>query len=141
MKVIAVYSEESAWDCFVESAQDATPYHQLRWRDVITKSFGHSHYPAAIDDEGEWQGVLPLVHMRSRFFGNFLVSVETETRRCSGGTGQRKAVWKDLCHLSVRRRFRLLYTLPLLIPKKILRELIKLRPLGALGVMVGVSYR
>src|SRR5207237_6525510 len=27
------------------------------------------------DDKGEWQGVLPLVHMRSRIFGNFLVSV------------------------------------------------------------------
>jgi serine/alanine adding enzyme len=76
MKVIAVDSEESAWDCFVESAQDATPYHQLRWRDVITKSFGHPcYYLAAIDDKGEWQGLLPLVHMRSRFFGNFVVSV------------------------------------------------------------------
>jgi hypothetical protein len=41
---------------------------------VISKSFGHQqcHYLAAIDDQGEWQGVLPLVHMRSKVFGNFM---------------------------------------------------------------------
>src|SRR4029453_25627 len=88
MKVVAVNSEAGGWDSFVESAQDATPYHQLRWRDVITKSFGHPcHYPAAIDDKGEWQGVLPLVHMRSRFFGNFLVSVETRNSALLRGNG------------------------------------------------------
>ena len=49
---------------------------RLKWRNVITESFGHNcHYLAAIDNNGEWQGVLPLVHMRSRLFGHFLISV------------------------------------------------------------------
>src|SRR5918995_4657984 len=76
MKIAVIHSQESAWDSFVQSARDATAYHQLSWKSVITKSFGHRcHYLAAIDSNGEWQGVLPLVHMRSRLFGNFMVSV------------------------------------------------------------------
>jgi len=76
MKVVIVDSQASAWDSFVQSAQDATPYHQFKWKTIITKSFGHQcHYLGAIDNNGEWQGVLPLVHMRSKLFGNFLISV------------------------------------------------------------------
>ena len=73
---VVVNSEANAWDSFVQSVQDATPYHQFRWKTVITKSFGHPcHYFGAVDDNGEWQAVLPLVHMRSKLFGNFLISV------------------------------------------------------------------
>jgi FemAB-related protein (PEP-CTERM system-associated) len=76
MKIVIVDAQASAWDSFVQSAQDATAYHQLKWKTVITKSFGHQcHYFGAIDNNGAWQGVLPLVHMRSKFFGNFLISV------------------------------------------------------------------
>jgi FemAB-related protein (PEP-CTERM system-associated) len=76
MKVVIVDAQASAWDSFVQSAQDATAYHQFKWKTVITKSFGHQcHYFGAIDNNGAWQGVLPLVHMRSKFFGNFLISV------------------------------------------------------------------
>lgn len=76
MRILTVNSDEHLWDSFVESAQDATSYHRFKWKDVIAKSFGHQcYYLAAIDDKEEWQGVLPLVHMRSRLFGNFLISV------------------------------------------------------------------
>jgi serine/alanine adding enzyme len=76
MKVLVVDSQAKAWDCFVQSAQEATAYHQFKWKTVITESFGHPcHYLGAVDNNGEWQGVLPLVHMRSKLFGNFLVSV------------------------------------------------------------------
>jgi hypothetical protein len=76
MKVVIVDSQASAWDSFVQSAQDATPYHQFKWKTVITKSFGHQcYYFGAIDNSGAWQGALPLVHMRSKLFGNFLISV------------------------------------------------------------------
>ncbi len=76
MKVVTIDSEESAWELFIRSVEDATSYHQFKWRNVITESFGHNcHYLAAIDENGEWQGVLPLVHMRSRLFGHFLISV------------------------------------------------------------------
>ena len=76
MKVINVKSDMQNWDQFVRSTDGSTGYHRFGWKDVITKSFQHEcYYLAAIASNGEWQGILPLVHMRSRLFGNFLVSV------------------------------------------------------------------
>ena len=76
MKIVQVDVDEVGWDSFVETAEQATGYHRFRWKSVITQSFGHRcYYFAAIDDCGVWRGMLPLVHMRSRLFGNFLVSV------------------------------------------------------------------
>jgi FemAB-related protein (PEP-CTERM system-associated) len=76
MKIVQVDKDEAAWDSFVETAERATGYHRFRWRSIIGESFGHDcYYFAAVDEAGVWRGVLPLVHMRSRLFGNFLVSM------------------------------------------------------------------
>jgi serine/alanine adding enzyme len=76
MKVVTVQSGHAEWDLFVRAFEGATAYHCFGWKAVFASSFGHPcHYLAAIDDNGRWQGVLPLVHMRSRIFGNFLVSL------------------------------------------------------------------
>ena len=76
MKVVHVNSDESSWDSFVHASEQGTSYHRFRWRKIISDSFGHeSYYLAAIDQDGSWRGVLPLVHMRSRLFGNFIVSM------------------------------------------------------------------
>jgi len=69
-------SHGPAWDAYVDAHPQAVSYHQFGWRQVFSRSFGHTaRYLAALDDRGQWQGVLPLVHMRSRIFGNFLVSL------------------------------------------------------------------
>jgi FemAB-related protein (PEP-CTERM system-associated) len=76
MRVASVQGDQPGWDLFVESCHDATSHHRYGWKAVFEKSFGHAcHYLAAIDDNGVWQGILPLVHMRSRVFGNFLISL------------------------------------------------------------------
>jgi len=77
MRVLFIDSaEESNWNLFARSSDDATSCHQFKWKNVISRSFGHRcYYLAAIDEKGEWNGILPLVHLRSRLFGNFLVSV------------------------------------------------------------------
>jgi hypothetical protein len=76
MKIVEISSEGSSWDSFVESTEDATLYHLFGWKDVIAKSFGHkSYYLAAVDRNGAWRGVLPLVRMSSRIFGSFMISV------------------------------------------------------------------
>jgi serine/alanine adding enzyme len=76
MKVIAIDYQETEWDHFVRSVPAATAYHQFRWKEVICRSFGHaSHYLAAVDDQGAWQGILPLVFLRSKLFGKLLVSL------------------------------------------------------------------
>jgi FemAB-related protein (PEP-CTERM system-associated) len=63
-----------AWDGFVQSCPDATFFHRAGWKSVIETSFGHQcHYLYALEN-GTVTGVLPLVHIKSRLFGNSLVS-------------------------------------------------------------------
>ena len=71
------YREDGAeWDAFVASCPDATNYHQYAWRGVIEKSFGHdTHYLVARGPGWEIRGGLPLAHLKSALFGNFLVSL------------------------------------------------------------------
>ena len=76
IKIVQVETDEAAWDSFVNTAEQGTCYHLFRWKQVINDSFGHNgYYLAAFDEHGVCRGILPLVHMKSRLFGNFLVSV------------------------------------------------------------------
>lgn len=72
-----LYNEDgSAWDAFVANHQDGTNYHRYGWRKVVENSFGHrTKYLVATNSCNEICGVLPLVLMKSRLFGNFLVSL------------------------------------------------------------------
>jgi FemAB-related protein (PEP-CTERM system-associated) len=64
------------WDAFVRGCESWTPYHLYGWRDVIGSVHDHPcHYLGARRADGALCGILPLVHVRSRLFGNFLVSV------------------------------------------------------------------
>lgn len=67
--------EESRWDRFVlEACQEATFFHRIGWKRIIEQSFDHqTHYLLAESSTG-LRGVLPLVHVKSRLFGNSLVS-------------------------------------------------------------------
>jgi len=60
----------------VRANSAAVNYHRYAWREVIGKSFGHPcHYLVAKDSAGAVVGILPLTHMKSALFGNFLVSL------------------------------------------------------------------
>lgn len=63
-----------AWEAFVESCESATFFHRAGWKKVIEESFGHDCYFLYGEAEGAIRGVLPLVHVRSRLFGNALIS-------------------------------------------------------------------
>jgi FemAB-related protein (PEP-CTERM system-associated) len=64
----------AAWDAFVERCPDATFFHRAGWRRVIADSFGHRTHYLYAEQGGAIRGVLPLVHIKSRLFGNSLVS-------------------------------------------------------------------
>lgn len=65
---------ESAWQSYVDRHPAASLYHLLEWRDVVVNSFGHNClYLIAVYND-TLVGVLPLVQLHSRLFGNFLVS-------------------------------------------------------------------
>ncbi len=66
----------SEWDEFVRAQNGWTHCHLAGWRDVIGRAFGHeSIYLAARSGSAGLVGVLPLVRVRSRLFGHFLVSM------------------------------------------------------------------
>ncbi len=69
--------EPEAWDRFVAQAAHATFCHLAVWRGIMADTLGHeTRYLAAVDDAtGEWQGVLPLVRMRTPFLGDHIVSL------------------------------------------------------------------
>ncbi|WP_148862568.1 FemAB family XrtA/PEP-CTERM system-associated protein [Marinobacter fonticola] len=66
----------SAWDRYVDEHPAGTPYHRLGIRQFIETTYGHqTRYLFARGAKGQVVGVLPLVQLRSRLFGNFVVSV------------------------------------------------------------------
>jgi len=68
--------DEAMWDHFVLGHPQASGYHTLAWRGVISKVFGHrTYYLMAKDEGGTVQGVLPLVLTKSPMFGCFLTSM------------------------------------------------------------------
>jgi len=73
----SVISEEllPAWDHFVSDHPDASVYHLSIWRHIVGKAFGKHWYVVGVLQEGKVLGGIPLVHMKSRLFGNFLVSM------------------------------------------------------------------
>ena len=66
--------EEIAWDRFVTAQLHGTFFHLAGWKRVIEKSFGHSCPYLLAEREGQITGILPLTHLRSRFFGQSLIS-------------------------------------------------------------------
>lgn len=67
---------ESEWNACVQRAAGSTHFHRWGWKGVIEQIFEHEcPYLAAHDDAGSVIGVLPLVHAKSRIFGDYLVSM------------------------------------------------------------------
>jgi FemAB-related protein (PEP-CTERM system-associated) len=74
MEIVAVDGCDPATDAFLRGREDATVCHAWSWSDMIVRIFGHrAHYLVARESE-QVRGVLPLMHVRSRLFGNQLVS-------------------------------------------------------------------
>jgi serine/alanine adding enzyme len=68
-------SDEKEWDDYVMRHPDSTFYHQVGWKNVIEKSYGHKHSYLFVKEKEEILGVLPMFLMKSLFFGTKLVSV------------------------------------------------------------------
>lgn len=67
--------DAKAWKTFVAGAANASTYHQWFWRTAIEEAFGHTCHYLEATRGAEIAGVLPLVEMKSRLFGHFLISL------------------------------------------------------------------
>ncbi len=74
---IDTLSEDTqAWDTYVAQNSHSSIYHLSAWRDLVKTTFGHTaHYLQARGPENNVLGVLPLIRLNSRLFGDFLVSM------------------------------------------------------------------
>jgi FemAB-related protein (PEP-CTERM system-associated) len=63
-----------AWDAFVASQPEATFFHRSAWRGIIERSFGHATHYMLAEQDGAIAGILPLARMRTRLFGDALIS-------------------------------------------------------------------
>ncbi len=95
----------AAWDAFVAAHPQGTFFHQAAWAGVLAQAFGHTAHYLLAEQDGAVAGVLPLLHMRTRLFGNVLVS----TPFCVYGgplTADRDA-FRALCEAGAALRERL----------------------------------
>src|SRR5262245_4436692 len=69
-------SDATRWDAFVNAAEGANGYQLSGWGTVIEQSFGQRVYSLLSENAaGAIDGVLPLARLKSRLFGDFLVSL------------------------------------------------------------------
>ncbi len=75
MKVVLLdEADEPAWENFVQGHPEATFFHRCGWRRVVYQTYGHKTAFLMARANHEVRGVLPIVHCRSRLFGNSLIS-------------------------------------------------------------------
>ncbi|MGD2081438.1 MAG: FemAB family PEP-CTERM system-associated protein [Chromatiales bacterium] len=105
------------WNAFIQACPEATFFHRAEWQAVIPKTFGHDAYFIYAERSGRIEGVLPLVHVRSRLFGSNLLSlpfcvcagvaaVTDEARRALEGAACDLALALKVGALEMRNRVR-----------------------------------
>jgi len=68
--------ETGAWDELVTRDATSSFCHLSGWRDILSDVLGaECLYRVATNGDGVWEGLLPLVRVKSRIFGHYLVSV------------------------------------------------------------------
>ncbi len=94
---------ENHWDAYVQRHPSGSPYHQLFVRDLLQGVCGQKpHYRVARGADGALRGCLPLVELRSRLFGHFLVSLPyfTFSGPLGDDPGVENALMDDACRLA-----------------------------------------
>lgn len=75
LELVPLNGERQSWDRFVTDSEGSSFCHLAGWREILTDVLGtECLYWVAASNDG-WQGVLPLVRVRSRIFGHYLVSL------------------------------------------------------------------
>jgi FemAB-related protein (PEP-CTERM system-associated) len=67
-------ASEAAWDRFVLSMPAGTFCHRAAWARVIETAFGHATHYVYAERDGAITGVLPLARVKTRLFGDTLIS-------------------------------------------------------------------
>lgn len=115
-EIVRLDADRAQWDQAVATADGGTFCHLAGWRDIMTDALGHECvFLAARSAQGSYEGVLPLVRMRSRLLGHHLISMPflnyggplgTETaQRALGLAALAEARRLDVNSLELRSRY------------------------------------
>lgn len=126
IKVERFEGNGAEWDAFARNQPGFTHFHLARWREVMQEVFGHECLYLAARDGAELQGILPLVRVKSRLFGHYLVSMPF--LNYGGPLGSEAAIRALVSHASD-------------IAKKDTVKLLELRSRVPLPVDLPVSHR
>lgn len=72
---ISICDDEETWQQYIHQHPNATIYHSLATRNVISKAFNHQHLMLIASHKGVACGVLPLYRLQSKLFGDLWCSV------------------------------------------------------------------
>jgi len=73
--IIIEREDSHSWNAFVESNPCSTPYHLWEFGQALSSTYGYERYYLLARNDDEVVGVFPLIHIRSRLFGNRLLSL------------------------------------------------------------------
>jgi len=71
--------DEAVWEAYVERAPQATFFHRAGWRHIVERTLGHATRYRCAWRGRDLVGILPLVHVKSRLFGDALISTAFTT--------------------------------------------------------------
>jgi FemAB-related protein (PEP-CTERM system-associated) len=66
--------DDTAWNAFVDSHPQGTPFHLTAWRDCICETFGYEPRLLLAEDQAQIRAVLPLYLVSSPLSGRILLS-------------------------------------------------------------------
>ena len=76
VNIETVDGDDESWENYVQRQPGASFYHSLKFRDFIQQAVDHSTlYLKAVDEQQAVVGVLPIVGINSKLFGNYAVSL------------------------------------------------------------------
>ena len=73
--IIALEKNSADWDTFVAGHGRCVNYHRWAWKRVIEQTFGWKAFYLMAEERGKIAGVLPIVWLKSKLFGNLLCSL------------------------------------------------------------------
>ncbi len=68
-------NEITLWNNFVFDQPEATFFHRAEWKEVLERTYGHPMYFYYVEDKEGISGILPLGQVKSKLFGNSLISL------------------------------------------------------------------
>ncbi len=67
--------DAARWEAFVAACPQASFFHRIGWREVISRAFGHRTRYLVAERAAKMVGILPLAEVKSFLFGHALVSL------------------------------------------------------------------